>query len=54
MSDPSTIAIVASNLLGKTVERVENGFTITTVINSYEVAVTEALKLFRMTTPSIR
>ena len=54
MSDPSTLAIVASNLLGKTYEEVTpDGFTLTYTINTLELAVQHAIKLLKKTTPSL-
>lgn len=54
MSDPSTLAIVASNLLGKTYEeQTPDGFTLVHNITTLEMAVTHAIKLLKKTTPTL-
>lgn len=53
MHDSYSIGLIAATLLGKTVEHDENGFTITTVITTYPIAVSEAKRLLNHTYSSI-
>ena len=53
MSDPQAVAIIASNLFGKTIEYTQNGFTIVKDIRTVEDALTEAVRMLHAASPTM-
>jgi hypothetical protein len=53
MSDPQAVAIIASNLFGKTIEYTQGGFTIVKDIRTVDDALAEAVRLLHAVAPTM-